>query len=290
MKRYIILSVLSLFVVISVSAQDDDMYFTPKKSSKASGTTQQRSAVAEGSYGAGSYDADDDVAYYSGSLRDVDEYNRRDRSGQSYSQQDGAPAYRQDSILVSVEDYENSMKMKRFDGYNNIALIVNDPWYYDPWYYDPFYWGGRWCWPWRYSCYDPWYHGPSWYGYWGYHGWGFGIGWHHPVYTKPIITHRPSTGRPGIGRPNGGGYGYRRTPASASAGRRATNMIGNMSNRSTTTTRRTTTTNTTSRSTAPSTRSSMGSSSMGSGSRGTFGGGSRGGASRSGGGARMSRR
>lgn len=295
MKRYIILSVLSLFVVISVSAQDDDMYFTPSKNSQYNKDIQssQNNGTAGTGNGGGGYslDADNDVTYYSGSIRDVDEYNRRDRFSWPYSQQTDEVIYSQDSVLVSVEDYENSMKMKRFDGYNNITLIVNDPWYYDPWYYNSYYWRGGWYWPWSYSFYDPWFYGPSWYGYWGLHGWGVGVAWHHPVYHRPAIQFRPGTGRPGtgMGRP-ASGYGYRRTPASSAAGRKAAGMIGNMRSNTNTSSTRTTTTRTTTSSrqniSVPSTRSSLGSGSSG---RGSFGG-SHGSSSRGGGSVRMSRR
>lgn len=295
MKRIVILSVLSLLVVVSVSAQDDDMYFSPKKSDNGSNATQSRqrpSAVGNGNsgrvYGG---ETNNEVSYYSGSARDVDEYNRRSRYSQDYMQQEDGLSYRNDSILVSVEDYENSMKMKRFDGYHNVTLVVNDPWYYDPWCYDSYYWRSGWYWPWNYSCYDPWFHRPAWYGYWGHHGWDFGFAWHYPIYSRPIINHRPIPGRPmpGGGRPNIG-YGSGRTPASVASGRKASSMIGDMRNNRTTTTRtptsRTTTTSRPANSMPSTQRSTI---SSGGGGRGSFGGGS-GSATRSGGGARMSRR
>ena len=194
MARYFLLTALSFFFAANTLAQDDDMYFTPKKGSASAATRHIReSEVTEAYDYQQGYDADANTVYHSGSIRDVDEYNRRYRASDTYTSNDGNDVIGQDSVLVSREDYENSMKMKRFDGYNNVTLIVNDPWYYDPWYYDPFYWHSRWYDPWYYSYYDPWHYGHGWYGYWGgYHSWGFGYTWHsHPV-------HRPiwSGGRP----------------------------------------------------------------------------------------------
>ena len=194
MARHFILSALLLSFALNAAAQDDDMYFTPKKSSTPRTTerTQRSEVTSPYDYEEG-VEVGGDTYSYSGSIRDVDEYNRRKRPSDTYSYSGEEYNTQQDSILVSREDYENSMKMKRFDGYNNITLVVNDPWYYDPWYYDSFYWGTRWYAPWHYTYYDPWHYSWGWYGYWGgYHNWGFGYPWHsHPV-------HRPiwSGGRP----------------------------------------------------------------------------------------------
>lgn len=199
MTRHFILSALLLSFAVSVMAQDDDMYFTPKKGNTANTVQrQQRSEVTEAyDYGNGVAVGNSTVTH-SGSLRDVDEYNRRNRTGSEYSYGDDYAGGTQDSILVSRADYENSMKMKRFDGYNNITLVVNDPWYYDPWYYDSFYWRTRWYDPWYYSYYNPWHYGWGWHGYWGFHhGWGWGHTWHRPVIHRPVWGN--SRPRPGIG-------------------------------------------------------------------------------------------
>ena len=66
MKKLLIFAAL---LPLAVSAQDDDLYFTPKKSAKAE--------RAEAVY-------DSRPAYYVGSNRSVDEYNRRGRYRSSY--------------------------------------------------------------------------------------------------------------------------------------------------------------------------------------------------------------
>lgn len=207
MKRFYILTSLSLLLATGVSAQDDDMYFTPKKSSKQTQTQSVRRSEVSQTYDYQDDEYNDgDATYYSGSIRDVDEYNRRNRPAYSYTDATDGEAADKDSILVSRQDYENSMKMKRFDGYNNVTLIVADPWYYDSWYYDPWYggslyWHSRWYDPWFYSWYDPWFYSPGWYGYWGgYHGWGFGWGWHG--------YHMHDYAWGGGGRPFHGGPGH----------------------------------------------------------------------------------
>ena len=58
MKKFILISVLAGVLPLSMMAQDDDLYFTPKKD------------AATNSYS--KYDN------YSGSNRNVDEYNRHD--------------------------------------------------------------------------------------------------------------------------------------------------------------------------------------------------------------------
>lgn len=214
MRRYLFVAMLSLFITTAVSAQDDDMYFTPKHKDKNAVVTPPRSRVTE----AYDYSQNNDT-YHSGSIRDVDEYNRHGKGGSSSSSTWREGDYAQDdSVLVSREDYENSRRMKRFDGYNSVTLIVGDPWYYDSWYYDPwyggsYYWRTRWYDPWYYSYYDPWYYGGGWYAHWGpsyywhrpYYGHG---GWHgggfHPAPGRPggnvwagrvgnYTTNRPGT-------------------------------------------------------------------------------------------------
>lgn len=142
---------------------------------------------------------EEDDTYYCGSMRSVDEYNRRDRFNSAYATHLKDSLRFEDSIAAIREDYEHSKKMKRFDGYNNITLIVNaplfdvwvDPWY-DPWFYDPWYrpfsfsWGVRVYDPWYNPWYDPWYRpwGPVYvHHYWG-PGWHWGPRWYGPVYVR----------------------------------------------------------------------------------------------------------
>ena len=294
MARHFILSALLLSFALNAAAQDDDMYFTPKKSSTPRTTerTQRSEVTSPYDYEEG-VEVGGDTYSYSGSIRDVDEYNRRKRPSDTYSYSGEEYNTQQDSILVSREDYENSMKMKRFDGYNNITLVVNDPWYYDPWYYDSFYWGTRWYAPWHYTYYDPWHYSWGWYGYWGgYHNWGWGYTWHHHAPHRPLwsggrprptisstIPTRRNT-RPSISRSGNYGTSLNRT-------RNTRKVFTNTRNTTTSNNYNTNTTSTRQYNSSSTTRSSFSSS----GSRSSFsGGGGRPSSGSSGGGGRIGRR
>ena len=196
-KKLFLLFVLAGAMPLSMMAQDDDLYFTPsKKAAKTSSSVENK------------------PAYYAGSNRDVDEYNRRGKFRSTYQKigvdslgndiiefQAGTGIYPDstyvDTMWVSPkqkyqddEDYAYSRRMSRWDGYYGWY----DPWFYGHWGYRPWgYWG--WYDPWYYSYYgwyDPWYYG--YYGYPWYYGWGpydpwyygyYGYGWggysHHRV-------------------------------------------------------------------------------------------------------------
>lgn len=201
MKKFIFSCVLSI-IAGHMMAQDDDMYFASDKSAK----TQKVSSSASGGYSSqrsGGYQSTyDDYTYnpsdYSGSNRDVDEYNRRNRTSVE-------SPYDHDSILISAGEYENYQQMKRWDGYRSTVVVVNDPWYYDPWYSSRYYY---------YPWYDPWYYDPWYYGSWS---WRWGYSW-RPYYSswgwygRPYYDHGWHHHHTNV-RPYGGGtvtYGSRR--------------------------------------------------------------------------------
>ena len=173
---------------LSMVAQDDDLYFVPKKKSVEKVTDN---------YGIPAN------VYYSGSNRSVDEYNRRTRS---HYEVIGADSTLNDTISfsaekgvypdsISDEDFKLTKEMSRFDdyrlsdydafwaGYNagRYDWAWHSPWYYSRYgWYDPWYYS-RWAW------YDPWYYGYGWYnpwyyGYGWYDPWYYGYGWYSPGY------------------------------------------------------------------------------------------------------------
>ena len=173
---------------LSLVAQDDDLYFVPKKKSVEKVTDN---------YGIPAN------VYYSGSNRSVDEYNRRTRS---HYEVIGADSTLNDTISfsaekgvypdsISDEDFKLTKEMSRFDdyrlsdydafwaGYNagRYDWAWHSPWYYSRYgWYDPWYYS-RWAW------YDPWYYGYGWYnpwyyGYGWYDPWYYGYGWYSPGY------------------------------------------------------------------------------------------------------------
>ncbi len=196
MKRFFLYTAMLVVMPLSMQAQDDDMYFFPSKSKAEK--LKERSAAS-------------DQTYYSGSSRDVDEYNRMGGSTYDYL---GADSTLQDVIDFdgiagvypdSVGEYELTRKMSRWDGYEPSQAYWsgyqdgrNDewsmshwhsPWYYSyyPWYdswgYDPWYYSS-----WHYAWYDPWYYDP-WYipGYrYGYYRpyWGGGYSRRSALYAR----------------------------------------------------------------------------------------------------------
>lgn len=200
MKKIFLLAVLIGAMPVAMMAQDDDLYFTPKKK------TDSNSSISS-----------EQPAYYVGSNRDVDEYNRRGKYWSHYQKigsdgqgndiiqfQKGNGVY-PDSAYIDTTfvgkyydtmldgDYAYSQRMSRWDGFYDPWLYGYrwgfgpywrsgwyDPWYYstwyDPWYYDYYGWG----WPYRYGGYYGAWGWPYYYGGWGWSGyWGGGYVAHY---------------------------------------------------------------------------------------------------------------
>ena len=184
-------------------AQVDDLYFIPKKKVVEKVTDD--------------YGVPKDT-YYSGSDRSVDDYNRRESSyeviGDSLRSDVIDLTTEQGVYPDSLEDYQLTKKMTRFDDYElsanasfwaGYAAGRHDWGWHSPWYYSRFGWYGGWYdpWysPWYYSSwyggwYDPWYYNwySGWYGWYGgwYNPWYYGYyGWGYPYYWGgyPLIGH-----------------------------------------------------------------------------------------------------
>ena len=162
-------------------AQDDDMYYVPTKKAAATTAPVRVSRPAP--------------TYYSGSNRNVDEYNRRggssyemvptDSTGNDIISFNGERGVYPDSL--GTEDFALTRQMSRYDGYEpEVAYLEGyndgrrDSWgWHSPWYYSSFYpwYDSYWYWndPWYYrhygwyygGWYDPWYYNYGWYGYYG---------------------------------------------------------------------------------------------------------------------------
>ena len=222
MKKLLLFSMLVLALPQTMSAQDDDLYFVPKKVS-APEVAQDRFGMPKDTY-------------YSGSDRSVDEYNRRFKSRVEVLDGDTT---KNDIIDFSaekgvypdslqIEDYKLTKRMSRFEDYrlaDNAAFWAgydagrrdwgwHSPWYYssygwyDPWYYSSWRWYDPW--------YDPWYYGyAGWYDPWYYRpGWGWGWSWRYPYYRPHYVVisggGRRHSGYIGTGsiRRDGTTYGY----------------------------------------------------------------------------------
>lgn len=257
MKKLLLISMVFGAMPLAMMAQDDDLYFVPKK--KSAEKVQDNYGMPKNTY-------------YCGSDRSTDDYNRRLRS--TYQVIDG-DSTKSDIIDFSpekgiypdslVEDYKLTKQMARFDDYDlsdNVAFWTgynlgrNDwgwhsTWYYsrfawyDPWYYSTWRYG------WRYAWYDPWYD-PWYFGYYGYGGWYdpwyYGYGWGYPYYwsgSHPVYYYGGggsggSYAHIGTGtiRRDGSSHGHHRGAVSGNSSRRnslserASAMGGNRSNRS----------------------------------------------------------
>lgn len=222
MKRVNLILMLLAMAAATVTAQTDDMYFVPKKVKKVPALRWDAAPRWEAN--------DDRPAYYVGSNRDVDEYNRRRGFRSSYTTLANDSLHNDvidfaagngvypdslglDTTVTShrknfaasdyddADDYRYCRRMQRFDGFY-------DPWFYGySTFYGPYY-GAGWYNPW----YDPWMYGYcGWYGPWryGYYGYGWPYysswywgGWGYPYYWgshyywgAPVVAyHRGHTG------------------------------------------------------------------------------------------------
>ena len=216
---YLLAVLMAATMPFTAMAQDDDLYFNPKKEAKkqAEHRAQLQRAYAEQKARRDSIYA----LYWSGSNRNVDEYNRggrflshyenvgKDSLGNDIIQFHVGKGVAPDSIYDDAyfaqkyadpeEDFSRTREMSRWDGYY-------DPWFYDYYGYGPYYWRSRmWGWrnPWRYGYYagwyDPWYYG------WGRPYWGPTVVY-HPV-NRGGITGSSNHGWVGRGgTPNVSGY------------------------------------------------------------------------------------
>lgn len=224
----------------------DDMYFVPGKDSEVAeeNITSEVWPIAE--------DYDSYSAPTTGSLRDVDEYNRMGSYYYAYEADtaamdtigfDGLQGYYPEYESDTLTDYQCTRQMSRFDDY-----VWADPYWagywdgrYDYWLWDSFWPYYSWYWPWGYY---------SWhYTYW-YHGWW----WHPHTHWGVAYVGRPFRG--GVAGTRNHGYGYRGNGrpgnasgwrSSASSTRSGTTTSGSFRNTSgssrntSTTTRQTTT-------------------------------------------------
>ena len=201
-KMYLLAVLIAAAMPLASMAQDDDLYFNPKKEAKEQA---EKRAAMQKAYELQRARRDSIYAlYWSGSNRNVDEYNRGGRLFSHYEKV-GTDSLGNDIIQFHVgkglapdsiyddayfaqkyadqdEDFARTRDMSRWDGYY-------DPWFYDYYGYGPYYWRSRmWGWrnPWRYGYYAGWY--DPWFDPW-YDPWYWG-GYYNPWYWGgPMIGH-----------------------------------------------------------------------------------------------------
>lgn len=205
----------------SMMAQDDDLYFNPKQEAKkvAEERAKRTQQLAEQRARRDSIYA----LYWSGSDRNVDEYNRGGKLFSQY-QNIGSDSLGNDIISFRIDKgvapdtiYDDEAFAEKYtrdmrDDFDCTRCMSRWDGFYDPWFYDyygcgSYYWRSsywRWHNPWRYGYYagwydpwfDPWYD-PWYYGYAGWYGrpW-YGWGGYYPWYWGgPVVTYvRSSNG------------------------------------------------------------------------------------------------
>lgn len=201
---------LAFMCLIPVAAfPQDDLYFVPQELHEEYDTEM--------------FDAPVEMPTV-GSVRDVDEYNRRgaylqqiDSAGNDIIDFDGIAGVYPDTLT----DYACTRNMSRFDdydwfdtywaGYNDgrwDLLWWNDPWRYGYWY-DPWFHVGWGYYPWHYYSWHPYYHH-----------------WHVGSYYRPYrgVTGTANHGNVNHGGRRPGGTGFRGV-------RSGTNVTGNVNRR-----------------------------------------------------------
>ena len=155
MKNRILL--LLLLCPLAVLAQNNDMFYVPKRPAKQKEVTKVVSTTEE-EWGI----ADN------GNNRDVDEYNRRGQS-RATNESTAAESVQYVEEYESGDDYQYTTRVVRF---HNPTIVVNAPgywncypagWWYDSYWglsYNNFYWGSSLYWP-HYTSYWPSY-APHW--------------------------------------------------------------------------------------------------------------------------------
>jgi len=223
MKKLLLITMIVGLLPLTMAAQDDDLYFVPKKQSVERLSTDRYGMPKN--------------TYYSGSNRSVDEYNRRTVSHYEFIDNDSTLS---DTISfssekgvypdsISSEDFKLTKKMARFDDYSiaddsifwaGYDAGVYDVMWHSPWYYHRYGWYYGFYDPWYYGYYDPWYNGYIWYDPWfyGFYGPHYTIwygGWRHWRYhdygwigVGGGRYHAPTIGR-GTIRRDGKTYGSR---------------------------------------------------------------------------------
>lgn len=177
-KKLFLLIVLLGAMPWTLMAQDDDLYFVPKKAVERNHDSQQR--------------ADMGPVYHSGSNRNVDEYNRYGRLRSTY-QKIGTDSLGDDIIMFQTgrgiypdSSYVDTLFAERYArndedfGYTRSMSRWDD--FYDPWVYARFGWGPYWRYGWGWhSAWSPYYYSSYWYDPW-YDPWFYGYGWGYPYY------------------------------------------------------------------------------------------------------------
>ena len=174
MKKLLLISMLIGAMPLALMAQDDDLYFVPKKKKMIEETTERYAAQKSDAVNNDVIDFTPEQGVYPDSLEEDFKITKRMSRFDDYVLADSAAFWAGYEAGRDSWGWHSPFYYSRYGWY--------DPWY-DPWY-NPYYYTS-----WRYGWYDPWYYGSWRYGwydpwYYGYAGWGWPYYRHYyPTYV-----------------------------------------------------------------------------------------------------------
>lgn len=214
MKKLLLISMLIGAMPLAMMAQDDDLYFVPKKKkvSKVEQVKENAPVVAPQPKAKSSYEVID------GDTTKLDVIDFTEGKGVYPSDTLETEDYALTKKMIRFDDYDVSDNAAFWAGYNagrSSMLTWHSPWYYsrygygwyDPWFYGSYYGFYGSYYPWYYSWYDPWYYDwySPYYSSWGWPYYGY-YSWYSPYWHGGYYHYYPYYG-------GGGGkyYTYRNT-------------------------------------------------------------------------------
>ena len=185
MKKLLLISMLIGAMPLAMMAQDDDLYFVPKKKKVQVEKVKEIAPV-----GAPKPKAKSSYEVIDGDTTNLDVIDFTEGRGIYPADSVETEDYALTKNLVRFDDYDVSSNAAFWAGYRagSSTWAWHSPWYYsrygwyDPWYYGSWYssWYS-WYDPYYYGWYDPWYYG-SWGWGWPYYGYYGYYAWHSPYY------------------------------------------------------------------------------------------------------------
>ena len=174
MKKLLLISMLIGAMPLALMAQDDDLYFVPKKKKMIEETTERYAAQKSDAVNNDVIDVTPEQGGHPASREEGFKITKRMSRFDDYVLADSAAFWAGYEAGRDSWGWHSPFYYSRYGWY--------DPWY-DPWY-NPYYYTS-----WRYGWYDPWYYGSWRYGwydpwYYGYAGWGWPYYRHYyPTYV-----------------------------------------------------------------------------------------------------------
>lgn len=169
MKKLLLISMLIGAMPLALMAQDDDLYFVPKKKKMIEETTERYAAQKSDAVNNDVIDFTPEQGVYPDSLEEDFKITKRMSRFDDYVLADSAAFWAGYKAGRDSWGWHSPFYYSRYGWY--------DPWYdpwFDPWY-NPWYYGS-----WRYGWYDPWYY--------GYAGWGWSWPYYHRYYPTYVVV------------------------------------------------------------------------------------------------------